>query len=52
MVLLVDRRCGGPRNRVPQTNHQRLVGSFEAGEDYFHFSNQFGMNYSTMRNII
>ena len=43
---------GDDSNRVPQTDHQRLVDSFEAGEDYLHLTNQLGINYSTARNII
>ena len=43
---------GGVRNRVPQTDRQRLVDSFDAGEDYLHLANQLGINYSTARNII
>ena len=42
----------GARNHVPQTDRQRLVDSFEAAEDYLHFINQLGINYSTARNII
>ena len=43
---------GGVRNRVPQTDRQRLVDCLEAGEDYLHLANQLGINYSTARNII
>ena len=32
--------CGSVRNRVPQTDRQRLVDSFETGEDYLHLANR------------
>ena len=49
----VDRLArGGACNCVPQTYPQRLVDSFEAGEDNLHLKNQLGINYITARNII
>lgn len=41
-----------PRNRISQTDRQRLVDSFEAGDDYLHLAQQIGINYNSARNVI
>ena len=43
---------GGVYNRVPLTDRQHFMNSFEAGEDYLRLANQLGINHCTARNII
>ena len=52
VVLLANWRVTACVIVYHKRDRQRLVDSFEAGEDCLHLANQLGINYSTARSII